>query len=229
MNAKKLLLGTLGIMASLGMSGNTSAYFGETAAFDFPSGFYVGLQLGYAQTWWKDLNGLSSPLFSIDGSSTSVAAGRLLVGYEFNEFFAVEAGFAYVKGGVTMVTQLDIVPATIQYQTRLKEAKVDVVGKISLPLDNGFRIFTKAGVAYTKSNSAPEFIFSAPYVFADPDRKVVNVVFGVGANYAITPAFSVEGSWVYYRGNSKVGFDSNKYYPDTDFYTLGLTYKFLCS
>lgn len=90
MNAKKLLLGTLGLVASLGMSANSLAYYGETTAPDFPSGFYIGLQGGYAHTYWKDLDGISnlSPVMlpiNFDGGTGSYA-GRIYVGYDFNEF-----------------------------------------------------------------------------------------------------------------------------------------------
>ncbi len=229
MNAKKLLLGTLGVVASLGMSSNTLAYFGETAAYDYPSGFYLGLQLGYAQTWWKDLNGLTDAgLFIFDGSAGSTAAGRVLFGYEFNEFFAVEMGYAYFRSGIVTVADTPIAgPNAEVYNKRMKSSTIDAVGKISLPLDNGFRLYTKAGIHYTMSNGAPTFIGGAPWVVDDPNRKVANVTFGVGVGYAVTPAFSVDASWVYYRGNSDLS--SDKYYPDTDFYSLGLTYKFLCS
>lgn len=109
----------------------------------------------------------------------------------------------------------------------MKASAADLVAKLSLPLDNGFRLFTKVGIAYFKAGTAPLFVDDAsPYFVDDPSRKNVNIVFGLGASYAITPAFSADIAWSFYRGDNQIG---DKYIPETDFYTLGLSYKFICS
>jgi len=223
MNAKKLLLGTLGAVASLGISANAMAYYGEPAAIEFPSGFYVGLQAGYAQTWWKNLDNISEVApFNFTGSSGDYA-GRALFGYDFNEFFALELGVAYFRGDEISAT--DKTTGAQFYSQNMKAYAIDLVGKIALPLDNGFRVYTKFGAQYFHSAQAPLFFDVAPFIVDDPDRRNVQMLFGIGVAYAVTQAFFVDLSWTYYRGDEDLG---EKYLPGTDFYAFGITYKFLC-
>lgn len=236
MNANKLLLGTLGLAASLGISGNTLAYVGEPAAYEFPAGFYLGLQGGYAQTWWQDLDGLSDfnvVPFDFHGSRGDFA-GRVLAGYDFNELLAIELGFAYFLGNNNSADSKSVIgpppvppiPAgTELYHHDMKAYAIDLVGKLSLPLDNGFRLYTKFGAQYFVATMPPTFTDVAPFVYGDVDRKSASILFGVGASYQFTPSWSVDLSWSFYRGDQEIG---NKYLPDTDFYALGLYYKFVC-
>lgn len=232
MNAKKLLVRTLGIVASLGISCSSLAYYGVVAN-EFQPGFYIGLQAGFAQTWWSDLDDLTDDFPSLgvhwEGTHGDWAA-RGDVGYDFNEFFAVELGLAYFKGGRnTMTTTVPFGPlpaGTVVYDQHPKSFAVDLVGKISLPLDNGFRLFMKAGGHFYKTSHAPVFFDAVPYVNDEENRKVAQVLFGVGASYAITSAFSADLTWTFYRGTSTL---NDKFIPNTDLYTLGLAYKFACS
>jgi opacity protein-like surface antigen len=153
------------------------------------------------------------------------------VGYDFNEFFALELGGSYFLGKSSIATA-DIglpgpVPAgTVLYDESSKAWAVDFVGKLSLPLDNGFRLYTKFGAEFFVITKPPTFTNAAPYVFADVDRKTVSVLFGVGAAYELTPAWSLDLSWTYFRGNSELG---GKFMPEVDFYSLGIYYKFICA
>lgn len=239
MNAKKLLLGTLAAVASIGISGNTLAYYGETVVYDYPAGFYIGLQAGYAQTNWRNLNSLGDPEGGFLPSPVNFSGaqgdygGRVHIGYDFNEFFAIELGFAYLLGQTTsvenngsFVTLPPIAPGEILYEEKMKTYATDLVAKLSLPLDNGFRLFTKFGAQYLVTTKPPTFLETQPWVFADVNRKNLSVIFGVGAAYQITPAFSADLSWTYYRGNEEIG---SKYLPSIDFYALGISYKFICS
>jgi opacity protein-like surface antigen len=236
MNAKKLFIGTLGVVASLGISCTTLAYYGASTN-EYQPGFYIGLQAGYAQTWWSDVDPITDDFPSLNlhfEGTHGDWAGRAHVGYDFNEFFAVEMGLAYFKGGRNTLTYtgLPIVgpPAVptgaVLYDQHPKAYAIDLVAKVSLPLDNGFRVFTKAGMQFFKTSHAPLFLDDPTIVQDEENRKVGQVLFGVGASYAITPSFSTDLTWTFYRGNSNLG---DKYMPDTDLYTLGIAYKFLCS
>lgn len=175
MNAKKLFLGALGAVASLAISSNALAYYGENAAAEYQPGFYVGLQAGYAQTWWEpnfdsipeDFPGFG---FTYDGAHGDYA-GRGLVGYDFNEFFALELGLAYFKGGKTYADTAPIV--TPLYQQEMRAYALDFVGKLSLPLDNGFRLFTKAGIQYFKTAHSPLFLDAVPPI---TDQKIIKLL-----------------------------------------------------
>ncbi len=230
MVAKKWLLGTLGVVASLGISCSSLAYYGVVAN-EFQPGFYIGLQAGFAQTWWSDLDPITDDFPSLglhwEGTHGDWAA-RGDVGYDFNEFFAVELGLAYFKGGRNTLTTLGPIPppGIILYDQHPKGFGFDLVAKLSLPLDNGFRLFMKAGGHYSKISHAPVFFDATPFVTDEESRKVGQVLFGVGASYAITSAFSADLTWTFYRGTSTL---NDKYMPNTDFYSLGIAYKFACS
>ncbi len=226
MNANKLLVGTLGMVATLGISTSSLAYYGVVAN-EFQPGFYIGLQAGFAQSWWSDLDSITDNFPSLglqwEGTHGDWAA-RGDVGYDFNEFFAIELGLGYFKGGRNSLTTVP--GGVVLYEQHPKAFAVDLEAKLSLPLDNGFRLFMKAGGQFYKSSHAPLFFDGLPIVEDQENRKVGQVLFGVGASYAITTAFSADLAWTFYRGT---GTFDDKYMPNTDFYSLGLTYKFACS
>ena len=96
-------------------------------------------------------------------------AARALFGYDFNEFFAIELGFTYFRGDE--ITATDKITGAQFYSQNMKAYAIDLVGKIALPLDNGFRLYTKFGAQYFHSAQAPLFFDVAPFIVDDPDRR----------------------------------------------------------
>ena len=101
---------------------------------------------------------------------------------------------------------------------------IDIVGKLKLPLDNGFYVFTLLGGEYYKTKRAPQFNgFNVPPSI-DNSRSAFGVEFGAGGGYAFTPSTHFEITWQHYQGDGKI---DNHYLPDIDYFSLGFTYKFM--
>ncbi|QLH41490.1 MAG: outer membrane beta-barrel protein [Coxiellaceae bacterium] len=74
--AKYLLLGTTLFTFS-------TLAFADNSGFSPSPDFYVGLQMGYADTNWD----------WVMDTDDSGLAGSVLVGYELNQYFSIETGY----------------------------------------------------------------------------------------------------------------------------------------
>lgn len=140
-------------------------------------------------------NEIIGPFFG--SISDSGIGGRVFAGYDFNQYIALESGFFYTPKPQDSNTYAG-----------------DLVGKITVPVTNQIGLFAKAGAGYLKTS------FSG-----DGSVSNVDLVYGFGANYKITPNLIADVSFTRYNGNHNLSNFSN-YQPDTDFYGVGLAYKF---
>jgi OmpA-OmpF porin, OOP family len=175
--------------------GDNAMSMPSAPVYDFNPGIVVGLQGGYANTGWDAL--------SLASGSTGIA-GRAFVGFDFHKNFAVEGGYTYF-GKKASIDGLD----TFRTQA------FDLVGKMKVPMDNGFGLYAKVGADYlmTKESGSGE----------SENQDHFGVVYGVGASYDITPNFVADLSWTRFGGNLEL---SEKFQPNADLYALGLAYKF---
>lgn len=208
---KSLLLSTVGITA-LGLS---SAIFAANLN-NSNQDVYVGIQGGYGDTHWSDVNGsvvFMDPItgqlstHSISFKDTGVA-GRVFAGYDFNQFLALETGYTYFPKTKVNIdsTQVD----------KFTTYGLDAVGKITVPVVDNFGLYAKAGPGYLHTSS------DTPGVSAT-DNAVL--VYGFGANYQFNQHLVADVSFTRFNGNHKAN-DLNKYQPDADLYAVGLAYKF---
>lgn len=216
---------------------------GMMAANAAAPGVYVSGQLGYAQTNMKgmtNLNALSKtlePSFSLtikDPSDKNLAnnglAGRLAIGYQFNQNFAVELG--YLKLGSRQVnvdaTKKDeTAPITLQdASVKLAQNAIDLAAKGILPIGNNFNVYGKVGLAYLTSNLSINGK-------ADDKKHSYNIneqagfekrqwapEAAIGVSYDITPNVSVDTSWTHIHpiGKNRAG--------NVNFLAVGLSYNF---
>ncbi|MBU0745059.1 MAG: porin family protein, partial [Gammaproteobacteria bacterium] len=100
---------------------------------------------------------------------------------------------------------------------------IDLMGKGKLPVVDNFDLFAKVGMSYLTSNSDITGVSSA---------NNLNLAYGAGADYYITPNVIVSAEWLRFNGNVKMDIDpsapitNNKYQPYTDAFMVGLRYKF---
>ena len=183
----------------------------DSLSSDNTAGFIVGIQGGYAETHWSD-----APLFSILNSSISDDSifnikdkgftTRGFIGYDFNQYFGLETGYTYLPS--TKVNFFD-------QSYKIKNYGIDVLGKLSVPVTNVFKVYAKAGGVYLHSKTD----------IADLDNTSTSHIgpaFGVGAAYEIIPNLSIDASWMRFSGNT----DINNYQPSPDVFLLGASYKF---
>ncbi len=166
-------------------------------------GFYLGGQAGWGSTHYTS-DDLATNDYDNDG-----IAGRLFTGYQFNQNWAAELGY----------TKFSNTKANYGYgfHQTIKEDAIDLVAKGIMPLQNGFGVYGKAGVAYVKADGSDDFNGAT---FANLSEHKVYPTFGAGVSYDITQNVPVDISWnrIQKMGNGDI--------ESTDFFALGIAYNF---
>ncbi len=205
---KKALLSAL-------ITGAAILGFSAVASADLP-GFYVGGDLGLSNVHQSD-----NP-FTSDNNGTGLGAGAQF-GYQFNPYVAAEAGYIYFHnvnhnyGNTGFGT----------FNDSYKEQAGDLVVKGTLPLNQYFSLYGKAGAAYVDSQY--EAYSNFPVITQGGHIANANInysasttpirpVYGVGVSYNITPNVSADLGWTRVQKNNTI--------PNADITTLGLTYHF---
>jgi OmpA-OmpF porin, OOP family len=220
---KVLTTAVLGVSALSVMAANAAA-----------PGVYVTGQLGYANTHMKDKSNFTNYPFTPNAAdainlSNNGLAGRLAMGYQFNQNFAVEMGYLQLNKKKVNGTIPNGEEATLPASLSLHQNAIDLVGKSILPLTDKFNVYGKLGVAYLtttikgKSNAHPGINV--------PATADLNGVAGiakhkwapeaaVGVSYDFTPNMSVDTSWTRIQplGKNRPG--------AIDFVAVGLAYNF---
>lgn len=164
------------------------------------AGFVLGLEGGYADTHWDNINFIGSSI------SDSGFAARAFIGYDFNQYFALENGYVYLP------------KATVDnFDASISNYAIDLLGKISVPVTSGLRVYAKAGLGYLHSSENSNF-------FNENTVSHFGPAFGVGAGYEIVPNLALNLSWMRYSGNGDLN-DNGNYQPNPDVVLFGLSYK----
>lgn len=212
--SKKILICALAAAAAIGTT--SSALANNING----TGLYVGADVGYGDTHWRDFDSSDSfidPVSglvgteSIDFKSQGIA-GRIYAGYDFTQFFGVETGFTYFpETDVTATVNVYPVFAATA-KTDFKTYGYDLLAKISVPVCERLSVFAKAGPGYLRTD------------FSDGKSDNVDLVYGFGASYDLTRNLAANASFLRYNGNYKV--NTNNAQPNADLYSVGLSYKF---
>lgn len=197
---KKILITTTVVSASV---------LSMMAAHAATPGVYATGQLGYANTHMRDkISLLDAPL------SNNGLAGRLAVGYQFNQNFGLELGYLQTRSGKAEFPQSDP-----PFSVSLKQNVIDLAGKGILPLANNFNVYGKLGVAYVttkiSASSTSENAGHTQHKWA-PEAAV-------GVGYDITPNVTVDTSWTHIQS---VGNSQEKSLGNIDFIAVGVGYNF---
>lgn len=170
------------------------------AGYATDRGFVIGIQGGYADTHWDNLN---IDDFNFDSSGF---AARLYAGWDFNRFFGLELGYAMLPS------------ADSNFGESISNYAIDLLAKLSIPVTRGFSIHAKAGGGYFASSADNEFNnISVGSSHFGP-------AFGVGADYELIPNLAIGLDWMRYSGQGEVF--GGDYQPSPDAVFLGLSYKF---
>lgn len=206
--------GALSLLALIGLVSPSAQAFDE--------GWYGGFGLGSARTKIEDSK-ISSTLLGAGFTTTSVTedenslAWKILGGYQFNRFIAVEGG--YFNLGKFDFTAQTLPPGTLEGEFKLQGINLDLVGMI--PFTDRFSAFGRVGVHYAQTKD--RFTGTGLVVVPDPNRREngANYKFGAGVEYALTRSLGLRAEAERYRVNDGVG---NK--SDVDLFSAGLIYRF---
>lgn len=238
---KKLVLCVSLLAGALGLATSASAS---------APGFYLGGQggVGYVRynapnnTSVNNINAILQPI-SVTTTTTTTRntgglAGRLFVGYQIDPNWGVELGYTQFasqnnKQDITNNGVLGGINQNYGAKSNVKTNAIDFVAKGTLPIENGFSVYGKAGLAYVTAKSSNS-VYSSPSTFtglgtpattlvATPNQTEHKVLptASVGVQYDITPQLAADVS---YTRIQKVG--NTNLIQSTNFLGLGLAYHF---
>lgn len=185
-------------------------------------GIYVTGQVGYANNSMKIETKDDIPNNDI---SKAGVAGRVAIGYQFNQNFALEAG--YFRTMQKNATLVDIKPSWFKKDTvaigklAYDQDAIDFVAKGILPVSTNINLYGKLGVAYlttdAKFNSSDKGF--DPMLDNIAKRKFAPEA-AIGVSYDITPNVSLDTSWTHIHpiGRNRPG--------NINFIAVGLGYNF---
>jgi OmpA-OmpF porin, OOP family len=191
-------------------------------AFADDAGWYAGFNAGQSRAKIDDSR-IADGL--LDDSLTTTSIGnddrhfgfKAFGGYEFNRYFALEAGYFNLgRFGFTA----DTLPAgSLRGEIKLQGANFDAVG--SVPIGEKFSLFARAGLNYADSKDSFSGTGAVAVINPSPRKWAANYKFGFGAEYDFNRFVGMRLEGERYRVDDAVG---NK--GDIDLYSAGLVFKF---
>jgi OOP family OmpA-OmpF porin len=197
--SKNTLLISLAAVSTLGLSL-------PTFAVPDCSGVYIGGQAGYAGTNYN-LSSYLDKHFNEDGY-----AGRVYLGYQFNQFLGLETGF-------TLLSDADLPKDFGDIRT----THWDLLLKAGAPLgDSGFRGDVKAGGAHVMTKFDASHV-SESLGLNDVSNWKIKPVAGASISYNFNRNVAVDVSYLHVFGEPK---GDSIGAPRSDLAMLGLSFLF---
>ncbi len=148
-------------------------------------------------------------------------AGRVFAGYQVNETFGFESGFTKFHNASTK--NIANTGFNSSNDVTVKTYAVDLVGKATLPLQNGFSVYGKAGAAYlNQKGNTNTYTTLASVTTSTSTNQTASAIYptvGAGVSYELNKNVSTDLSWNHIQ---KVG--SNKNLGNTDLVGVSFTY-----
>lgn len=195
----------------------------EYAPMPTYAGVYLEGNAGYTtRNWTQDTSttyGISNLVNTLTSPSnmTGGFTGGADIGYQFNEYWALEGGWFYlptVKGTINTVS------------SRVNNGLVYIAVKGNLPVYENTYIFGKLGGGYTYNNLKGTTFLSTDRSVNVTHSQYWNPIFAVGIQYYFTPNWSANFQYLYnpgYHNSSSQDF----FAPVANMFTAGIGYKFL--
>ena len=218
-NMKKIkkVAKTVGALGLVGCAAMNSPFAMADDTF-----WYLGGNVGQSRARIDDAR-ITPQLPGLPGSVTisddnHKTAFKLFGGYQFNRYFALEAGYFNLgKFGYTATT----VPAgTLSGNIKLQGLNIDAVGIV--PISDKFSAFARLGYQYAqaKDDFTSTGVVPVPWD-ASPSKKAGNYEAGVGLQYDFNQSLGMRAEAERYRVDDAVG---NR--GDINMYSVGLVYRF---
>lgn len=254
---KQFVIG-MAAAGSLGLATVASADVDNSSLTDSnDSGFYVKGQVGAARFNGGDkvLNFQADPLGEnlhpiISTIKSNQASGRAAIGYNFNQYLAIESGFNYLgsfyqgfKGNQTFF------PSKVYYGGTVSERMyaLDLIGKVTIPF-NKFFAFVDGGAASVTTSYKDGVLHTSTYITDDSKaipnsfklssftKNHISPVAGAGLGYNLSENVAVDVSYnrifgiqsKYLSGTTDNSSTPNNFNSlvNVNQVLVGLTYKF---
>lgn len=217
-----------------------------SASWATTTGPYLGLQLGWGRLNQGEfiaghLNRLVSRVLP-DTSFNNIffndtgRGGRLFVGYQFNQYFALELGyyqFSTLNFNAALNTDIPIyededvnihLPLELSTKVQVKTDAFDLTAKGIFPFTDYFSVYGKVGVVALNSEGTAVITAKTPLVdvslYTGPTVNMIYPIFGVGINYDATKRLSLDLSVI------RIQQINPNLYPNIDFASVGILYRF---
>ena len=128
-------------------------------------------------------------------------AYKIFGGYQFHEYFAVEAG--YFRLGKFDFNATTSPAGALDAQIRLRGLNLDLVGR--LPLVEGLYAIGRVGAQYTRAINRYSGSGAAGAFATDVEKDELNYKVGAGLQFEITPAILVRAEAERYRISDAMG------------------------
>jgi hypothetical protein len=177
------------------------------------SGLYVGAILGAGNTNYSRSSFNNSKTGSNTENGVVHSSGfaiRGLVGYLFNQYFGVEAGYTHFDD--TKGSDLNYSDGTRNKSGYIKQNAVDLMAKGILPVSRAISFYLKLGAAYVYSDVKVNGLFSTSHSGVKPAGAL-------GVAFNATKHFVVDAS--YYRIQSSGSIKS------ADMFGIGFYWHFV--
>lgn len=184
--------------------------------------FYAGASVGQNRAEFKRSDYTAGTPGIVETQDTDHFGFKLYGGYDFNRYFAIEAGFAhlgspeyrYASGGGAG-------------QAKLRQESYFAVAKGTLPLSQRFNVFAKIGVTHSRArldvNSNSAAIQAATGLPATMSENNSRAMFGAGFEFSLFPDVLLR---LEYEDFGKFGDSHLTGATKARLTSLGVTYKF---
>jgi OOP family OmpA-OmpF porin len=200
-NKKNVTIVTLASLASL--------FIATSASADVNLSPYLGGSLGWGTIGMPTVDG-----FHNENTNGSVA-GRVFGGISFTPNLALESGFTKFSD-----VNYSAGNSFNSFSDKIQTYAVDVVGKVTIPLESNFSLFGKVGGAYLNEAYNTTIVESGVSYSGKAEEAKVLPTFGAGLGYNINKNITADISWMRIQ---KVG---DTHLNSTDTAMFGLSYHF---
>ncbi|TLY47326.1 MAG: hypothetical protein E6K54_06845 [Gammaproteobacteria bacterium] len=191
-------------------------------------GVYVTGQLGYANTHMSNKTRFDKHDIDL-GKNHDLAnngiAGRLALGYQFNQNFAVEVGYLGLSQRKLDIPNTFLKDEPGSATLQLQQHAIDLVGKGILPVTQTINVYGKLGVAYLTTDLNAKIVSGKDATlglnhYANVAKHKWAPEAAIGVSYDFTPNVSIDTSWTHIQplGSNKPG--------NIDFVAVGVGYNF---
>ncbi|HQS99153.1 MAG: hypothetical protein B7Y26_11690 [Hydrogenophilales bacterium 16-64-46] len=190
---------------------------GDWAGINF-DGWYAGLGIG--QSHYPDIaSDIDASLATTFGLTSSTSANtrsegwKVYAGYKFNDYFALEGGFANLNDFTANSTITSPGPGTLYSNVETKAWTLAAVG--SYPISPKVDLMGKIGAAYLLSNGSAIASGTGGVAAFRAEDDRYDPYYGLGVSYAVFDNLDLRAEWE--------RFDSNE---GIDLITAGFAVKF---
>lgn len=186
------------------------------------TGLYMGISAGESRAH-IDSGAIAQGLLGAGLTTDSLSEDRrdtgykAFVGFPFHPNWAIETGyFDLGRFGFTANTT----PAgSLSGTARVRGFNLDLVGH--LPITDRWSLLGRVGAAYAQTRDQFTGTGAVTVIDPSPSKRETNYKYGIGTQYAFTPALTLRLEAERYRINDAVGHRDN-----VDLVSLGLVYRF---